>query len=270
MLKGKQMRTVNLSSGSKGNCTYVESNMAKILVDQGLSFNNIRLRLESIDVEPSQIDAILLTHEHTDHLGGVGSFLKRCKNTKVYIPSFVKNYYIPNIVALPQEQIVWFDTSDFFIKDITVSCFILPHDSQFCVGYSMYFGEQKVSIATDLGNISSQIIDCLASSTILYLESNHDEHLLMQNPKYPAVTKKRILSNRGHLSNTTCGYAICKLVETGVKQVVLSHLSEENNTPNLAYTTIKEILLKNNIIEGKNVCIDVAYQNRVGTIFYLN
>lgn len=264
------MKTVNLSSGSKGNCTYVESAMAKILIDEGLSFANIKQRLNEIEVEPSQIDAILLTHEHSDHLGGIGCFLKKSKNTKVYIPSFVKNYYISSIAALPQDQIIWFDSSDFFIKDVTVSCFILPHDSQFCVGYSLYFEGQKVSIATDLGVISDKVIDCLASSTILYLESNHDEHLLMQNPKYPMVTKKRILSNKGHLSNTTCGYAICKLVETGVKQVVLSHLSEENNTPNLAYSTIKEILQKNNIIEGKNVCIDVAYQNKIGTIFYLS
>ena len=263
------MRTVNLASGSKGNSTYFESNEAKILVDDGLTYTNIKDRLSQIGVLPNEIDAILLTHEHTDHLGGVATFLKKNPNTKVYIPSFVKGLYLSGILALPQNQIEWYRTSDFFIKDVTISCAILPHDSNFCVGYSLYFGGVKCSIATDLGEIKQEIIDFLAGSTILYLESNHDEHLLMQNPKYPAVTKKRILGSHGHLSNSTCGYAICKLVPTGVKQVVLSHLSEENNTPVLAYTTTKRILGEHNIIEGKHVCVDVAFQSKVGTIFNL-
>lgn len=263
------MRTVNLSSGSKGNCTYIESSQARILIDDGLSYINLKQRLTQIGVDPSSIDAILLTHEHTDHLGGINSFLKKNKNTKVYIPAFAKDFCISGIMELPQTQIVWFSTSDFFIKDITISCFVLPHDSKFCVGYSLYFSQRKISIATDLGYISDDVINCLAGSNILYLESNHDEHLLMKNPKYPMKTKKRILSNKGHLSNNACAHALAKLVPSGVVQVVLSHLSEENNTPNLAYSTIKSILKDYGIVEGKNVFVDVAYQYKVGTIFNL-
>lgn len=261
------MRTVNLSSGSKGNSTYVESLEAKILIDDGLSYQNIKSRLTQIGVEPSDIDAILLTHEHVDHIGGILSFLKKNKNTKVYIPAFVKNYEIPSILALPSNQIEWYKTSDFFIKDVTVSSFLLPHDSKFCVGYSLYFSAIKVSIATDLGFMSNETLHYLEGSNILYLESNHDENLLIKNPKYPAKTKKRILSNLGHLSNISSGNAISKLVKTGVLQVVLSHLSEENNSPMLAYSTVKKILSDNGIIEGKHVCVDVAYQHKVGTIF---
>ena len=263
------MRTVNLSSGSKGNSTFVESEMAKILIDDGLSYLEIKSRLSKINVGPSEIDAILLTHEHVDHIGGVQVFLKKNKNTKVYIPLFVKEYNIKSILSLPETQIEWYRTSDFFIKDVTISSFILPHDSKFCVGYSLYFSGRKVSIATDLGFISDEVINYLSKSNVLYLESNHDETLLLKNPKYPAKTKKRILSNVGHLSNVTSGHAIAKLVKTGVLQVVLSHLSEENNTPVLAYTTVKRVLSEHGIIEGKNVCVDVAYQHKIGTIFNL-
>lgn len=264
------MKTVNLASGSKGNSTYIESTQAKILVDCGLNLKNIELRLNEIEVNPNEIDAILLTHEHIDHILGVKSFLKKYKNTKVYIPSFVKNYSLKEIIALPNDSIVWFNSSEFFIKDVLVSCFLLPHDSCFCVGYSLYFSGIKVSVATDLGYVPQDIIKCLEQSDILYLESNHDENLLKQNPRYPAKTKNRILGKNGHLSNKDCAYTLVKIIPTGVKQVILSHLSGENNTPNLAYTTIKKILFENNIIEGKNVCVDVCYQERIGTIFNLD
>ena len=181
----------------------------------------------------------------------------------------MKDFCLSGVSNLPYGQIEWFSSSDFFIKDITVSCFVLPHDSHFCVGYSLYFGGRKVSYATDLGFVSDSTLKSLAGSDILFLESNHDENLLLQNPKYPAKTKKRILGDHGHLSNASCAKTIAQLVPTGVKQVVLSHLSEENNTPILAYTTIKNYLKSKGIEEGKNVCVDVAYQNKVGTVFTL-
>lgn len=263
------MRAVNLSSGSKGNCTFIESDNAKILIDNGLTLTNLQSRLAVIGVDANQIDAILLTHEHGDHIYGIKAFLRKNKKAKVYIPSFVQNYDIAGILALPQSQIEWFTTSDFFIKDLTISSFVLPHDSKFCVGYSVICGGKKVSIATDLGFVSNSTLANLSNSDILFFESNHDECLLRKNPKYTARLKKRILSNAGHLSNTACGQAIVNLVRSGVKQVVLSHLSEENNTPILAYTTVKNILAQNGIIEGDNVCVDVAFQDRVGTIFNL-
>lgn len=261
------MKVVSLSSGSKGNCVYVESKQAKILIDNGLTLVGIESRLSDIGVEGSQIDAILLTHEHGDHLYGIKPFLRKYKNAKVYIPAFVQNYAISGICALPQKQIEWFVSSDFYIKDITVSSFILPHDSRFCVGYSFIFEGKKVSIATDLGFVSNQTLAKLNNSDILFLESNHDEGLLQKNPKYTARLKKRIMSNQGHLSNVACGRALIPLVRSGVKQVILSHLSEENNTPLLAYNTVKRVLATDGIIEGDHVCVDVAYQDKIGTIF---
>ena len=263
------MRVVNLSSGSKGNCTFVETNKAKILIDDGLSLANLKSKLNEISVNVLEIDAILLTHEHSDHIYGIKTFLKTNKSAKVYIPAFVEAMGLPSIFAFPPSQVVWFTSSTFFIKDCLVNAFVLPHDSRFCVGYSIVCENRKISIATDLGFVSKETLKNLENSDILYLESNHDEKLLIKNPKYTAHLKKRILSNNGHLSNSASAQAICYLVKNGVKQIVLAHLSEENNTPELAYSTVKAILFKNGIIEGEHVCVDVAYQNKIGTIFNL-
>ena len=263
------MRVVNLSSGSKGNSTYIETTQAKILVDDGISFSNLKNRLDQISVNPLEIDAILLTHEHSDHLYGIKTFLKKNKLAKVYIPAFVQNYCLPSIFEFPPSQVVWFTNSTFFIKDVLVNAFVLPHDSHFCVGYNLVSENRKISIATDLGFVSLDTLKNLENSDILFLESNHDEKLLIKNPKYSAHLKKRILSNNGHLSNVASAQAICSLVKKGVKQVVLAHLSEENNTPELAYSTVKAVLLKNGIIEGEHVCVDVCYQDKIGTIFNL-
>lgn len=263
------MRVVNLSSGSKGNCTYIETRLAKILIDDGISLKNLTSRLNEISVNVLEIDAILLTHEHSDHIYGIKAFLKKNKHAKVYIPAFVQSMCLPNIFVFPPSQVVWFTSSTFFVKDVLVNAFVLPHDSHFCVGYSVISENRKISIATDLGFISKDTLNSLENSDILYLESNHDEKLLIKNPKYSAHLKKRILSKKGHLSNVASAEAICYLVTKGVKQVVLSHLSEENNTPELAYSTVKNILFKNGIIEGEHVCIDVSYQDKIGTIFEL-
>lgn len=238
-----------------------------MLIDNGLTLTNIESRLKKVGECGDNIDAILLTHEHFDHLSGVKFFLNKHKMTKIFIPAFVREMALDGISSLPNSQIEWFTSSDFCVKDLQVSCFVLPHDSNFCVGYSVIFEGKKVSVATDLGFVSSDTLRCLSGSDILFLESNHDENLLRQNPKYPAKTKKRILSDNGHLSNLACGLAIVSLAPSGLKQVVLAHLSEENNTPNLAYSTIKKILLEHDIEEGKNLCVDVAFQNDVGTVF---
>ncbi len=260
------MRAVSLASGSKGNCIYVESGQCKFLVDIGLSCSALEERLKVVNIDPSSISAILITHEHVDHLQGVGAFARKYK-TKIYMHTNGYPYIIKKLGKINAEQIVCFASSDFFIDDTMVTAFEIPHDSNYCVGYVFNNNNKRIAVATDMGHYHNLIINKLKGVDLIYLESNHDEKMLLNNPKYSASLKNRILSPRGHLSNTNCGRLIAELVGWGLKQVILSHLSEENNTPILAYTTVKTVLAGMGIIEGNHVCVDVATQNKIGTFF---
>lgn len=262
------MKVVTLASGSKGNSTYLETDSVKILIDLGLSLKQIEQKLEVLQVNPSSIDAILLTHEHSDHIKGVAFFAKKY-GAKIYAHNLLwevlQNKLKDKAVA---NKIVLF-SDDFIIGDLAISSFELPHDAVYCVGYSFINDGKKISIATDLGHTNSRIMEKLKNSTLVILEANHDEHLLRNNPKYPIYLKNRILSSKGHLSNITAAETILELASYNVKQIVLAHLSEENNAPEVAYNTIKKFLLEKGVEEGKHIFVDVATQNKIGNIFNL-
>lgn len=260
------MKSVTIASGSKGNCLYIKGQDTAFLVDIGLTCSLLEEKLRLLQIEPSSISAILVTHEHSDHCKGIGVFARKYK-TKVYMHTSGYPHIIKKLGNLPESQIVCFTNSDFFIGDITVTSFELPHDSKFCVGYSFLCQGKKISIATDIGKMSKAIAQKLEGSDILYIESNHDENMLLNNEKYSAALKNRILSPRGHLCNRDCGLTLAYLIKSGVKQAILCHLSEENNTPLLAYTTVKRVLKEHNIIEGVHICVDVAMQHEIGTVF---
>jgi len=258
------MKIVTLGSGSKGNSTLVSTDSTNILIDAGLPLNEIETKLISLSIEPSTIDAILITHEHSDHIKSVDMFSKKY-HTPVY--AHQKEWGALNVrLNILQQLQKAFGDDDFYVGDMTISSFQLSHDSSFCVGYSIYNNGAKFSIATDLGFCPQNVIEHLKGSNIVVLEANHDEKLLANNPKYPVVLKKRILSNKGHLSNTASAEVISQLVG-GTNQVILGHLSEENNTPSLAYNTIKAFLAQKGIVEGKNIFVDVAFQHQMGNIY---
>ncbi|MGN1208475.1 MAG: MBL fold metallo-hydrolase, partial [Christensenellales bacterium] len=156
------------------------------------------------------------------------------------------------------------------LNDIVVENFKQSHDSKHCNGFSVLDNTAKVSISTDLGFADQNIINHLSQSNLVYLEANHDVNLLLDNQNYPVFLKKRILGNKGHLSNKASGEVVETLSQNQVSQVVLSHLSEENNSPSLAYNYIKSELKENNIVEGKDIFIDVASQYRIGTVFNIS
>lgn len=260
------MKVVSLGSGSKGNSILISTEETNLLLDAGLNKADLEERLNVVGVKPEDINAILISHEHIDHCKSIGSFARKY-GTKVYIPLDGYDFVINKLGKLAQKQIICFVNNDFFINDIAVTAFPLPHDSKFCFGYSFVKNNKKISIATDLGHTNVRILKNLQNSDILYLEANHDESMLLANPRYSDSLKNRILSPKGHLSNVACAKAIRELVGSGVKQVVLAHLSEENNEPLLAYKTVKNELAKDGIIEGKHIFIDVALQHEVGTIF---
>jgi phosphoribosyl 1,2-cyclic phosphodiesterase len=260
------MKIVTLASGSKGNSIYLETDEIKVLVDIGITIKQIEQRLAILEVEPVTINAILITHEHSDHLKGVAAFAKKY-GTKIYVHKLLWQVFLEKLKDNSlTEQMIFFE-EDFKIADLSVSSFELPHDSVYCIGYSFLNNGKKISIATDLGYTNARIIEKLKNSTLVILEANYDEHLLHQNPKYPIYLKSRIMSNKGHLSNLHAAETILQLVNYNVKQIVLAHLSEENNAPEVAYNTVKNFLLSKGVEEGKHIFVDVSTQHKIGNIF---
>lgn len=259
------MKIINLGSGSKGNCTLVTAGTTAILIDVGLSVAEIETKLDYLKVDPAAIAGILITHEHIDHIKSVGKLSK-----KYSIPVYLHNLEAACVKSKDKDLlptlIKTFDDNDFYVGDFTISSFKLSHDANLCLGYSIYSGGAKFSIATDLGFCPKQVVEKLKGSNVVLLEANHDENLLANNPKYPVILKRRILSNKGHLSNIASAEVISQLVG-GTSQIILGHLSEENNSPSLAYNTIKKFLAQKGIEEGKHIYIDVAYQHQLSNIF---
>ena len=258
------MKVVNLTSGSDGNMTYVEDENIKILVDIGISCKEAEKRLAIIGVDPQDISFVLITHEHSDHIKGVDNFA-----TKYGIPVFAHHevwYGLgEKLKKLPNEKRKMYDGDKFGFGELIVYAIKVPHDVP-CFAYSFEKNQKKISILTDLGHTTDRILESVRGSNIVYLEANYDEKMLMEGTKYPLILKKRISGRFGHLSNTDTARAILFLVKNGTKQIVLSHLSKENNDPDLAYDYITEILARYGIIEGVNVRIDIASTN-IGHIF---
>ena len=261
------MRVCNLASGSSGNCTYIETENTRILIDNGKPLSYIFDALNELKVDPATIDAILITHEHSDHIKGIEKFA-RTYNTHVYAHYEISEI-IRNQIHIDPSQFNFFD-SDFHIGDLHIQPFPLPHDSKYCVGYRVSERDAVVSICTDLGHFSDDTFDAVKSSALIYLEANYDPEMLMSYPNYPPFLKRRINGPRGHLSNINCAKAIERLVKSGTRLVVLSHISEHSNTVNLAVSTIANYLESKNIIPNVNIRLDIAHHEHRGTIFRIN
>jgi phosphoribosyl 1,2-cyclic phosphodiesterase len=224
--------------------------------------------LERIGVKPEKIDAILITHEHADHIKGVEAFANKY-NIEVYAHTLAWKALSPKLSRAKVKRSISFELEDFFIKDVTVSPFKLSHDSIFCIGYSFYCAGCKISMATDLGAISADALDKLKNSDIVLLESNHCVNML-KSGNYPQRLKYRILSSKGHLSNDSASKICVELALSGVKQIILGHLSEENNTPALAYKTTIERLAENGFKANKDIFVEVALQDEISPMFEIS
>jgi phosphoribosyl 1,2-cyclic phosphodiesterase len=254
-----------LASGSSGNMIYVASGATHILVDIGLNFKQTIARLKSAGIDPKEINAVLVTHEHRDHISGVADFLKKYP-AYLYIHEIALECFLSYIPNIKPEQIHTFD-DEFDIGDISVDFFPLPHDSEYCFGYSFSHNGCKVSMATDLGMMNEHIYQKMSGSQAVLLECNHDLIKLQNNVRYPWFLKKRIASNKGHLSNCACGLAVYKLALLGVEHIILAHLSQKNNTPTLAYKVVADFLASKGVIAGKDITMSVASQDEVGSVY---
>jgi len=257
----------SLASGSSGNCQYIGTSSTKLLIDGGLSGKYITNALSNIDVDPGRINGILVTHEHSDHIKGIGILMRRY-DIPLYVNVNTWEEIKDKLGKIDGKRVEVFEGyEEFVIGDISVKPYSISHDACDPVGYSFNCGKTKVSITTDLGYVTDEIIEEIKDSDLLVLEANHDVEMLKVG-KYPWFLKKRILGEFGHLSNETAGETIAKVVERGnVKCVALAHLSKENNFPELAYETVKNIVQEKNIKVGVDISLDLTFRNRIGRVY---
>lgn len=235
------MRVCAIASGSSGNCVYVGHRGTHLLVDAGISGKKVEQGLVSIGVAPEELGGILITHEHSDHIQGIGVLARRygipLYATAETLCGMLKGR--TNIGRIPEELLnevapgdeIWFD-------GLVVTAHSVSHDAANPVCYTFEADGYKAALVTDLGVYDESIITAISDTQILYLESNHDVNMLMVGA-YPYYLKQRILGERGHLSNDTAAELVCKVLHSQLRHVILAHLSKENNLPELAYETVR-------------------------------
>ncbi len=243
------MRVCLLASGSKGNAILVESGSTRLLIDAGLSAKEIRKRLELVGVDASTLTALLVTHEHTDHIRGLGPLVRQLN-----LPVYLQTDLARKLTDVGKNECVreFIDGEQFAIDDLVVRPFAITHDSLAPVGFSFAGESGKVGVATDLGVVTRLVTDCLQDCRVLVVETNHDEEMLRDGP-YPWKLKQRVRSHHGHLSNSAGSQLLQKLLWPGLETVFLGHLSETNNTPALALESVQQVLADQNVCDPKIV-----------------
>lgn len=249
-------RFCSLFSSSSGNSTFISSATSSVLIDVGVTAKRMMAALSQREIEPEKIGAIFITHEHSDHIKG--------------LRILASNYHIPvyategTILALEENGTINgkfpFEIMPYegvVVGDLLVKSFKTPHDSRESCGYTVSLPDsQKVAVATDIGHMTDEIMKNLKGSSLVMLESNHDEGMLRNGP-YPYYLKRRILSDVGHLSNNCCAEAVTELLKSGTSRFFLGHLSRENNFPDLAYQTTLSALTTVGAVEGRDFMLEV-------------
>ena len=258
----------SLSSGSSGNCQYIETSNTKILIDGGFSGKRIEVLLSSIGVSPTELDGIFVTHEHIDHVRGVGVLSRRYD-----LPIFANaNTWVgmeKTIGKIKEENTkVFVSGKDLDMKDITVLPIKIFHDALEPVGYVIYYKKKKISIITDTGRVSSVMKDKIKGSDLYLMESNHDVDMLKEG-SYPWPLKQRILSTVGHLSNEDAGRALGEVITGSGEIILLAHLSQDNNLPDLAYRTVGDSITKFGVDVQNDINLELTYRDRVTRVYEL-
>ncbi len=265
------MRLCSIASGSSGNCIYAGTDMTHVLVDVGISGKRTEAGLKELGVKAGELDGILITHEHSDHISGLGVLSR-----KYEIPIYATGGTVKAIRAcksigeIPEglfREIK--EDESFTIKDLTVNPMKISHDAAQPVAYRFSYGKEHMAVCTDIGTFNDYTVECLRGMDVLLLEANHDVNMLQVGP-YPYPLKRRILGDRGHLSNENAGKLLSRLLHDGLQKVVLGHLSKDNNLPELAYETVRlEIEMADNGYHAKDFPIEVARRSEVSEMIKL-
>lgn len=251
---------LSLVSGSSGNASLAKNENTTILIDCGLSAKRICSLLDEICISPTEIDAILITHEHTDHITGAGVMSRRF-DIPVYATQ--KTHQSMNIGPIKEYNTKIINSGcEFQVGSFFINPFSISHDAADPVCYSLHDDKKKYSVLTDTGIISPEIFKSVAESDYIMLEANHDVDMLMYGD-YPFSLKKRIASDKGHMSNDYAAQCAIKLIENNTKNIMLSHLSNNNNTPEIAYKTVESVLLKNGVDVINDIKLSVANRYEV-------
>lgn len=265
------MRLCSIASGSSGNCIYIGSEKTHLLVDTGISKKRIEEGLHEIGVKGEEINGILITHEHTDHIQGLGVFSR-----KYGVPVYATKGTAEGINAckgigkMPEGLLheIAADTV-FSVGDLDIRPFAISHDANEPSGYRVEHNGKSVAVATDLGVYDEYIVKNLEALDAVLLEANHDTHMVEVGP-YPYYLKQRVLGNRGHLSNELSGRLLCDILHDNLKYIMLGHLSRENNYEALAFETVKlEVTLGDNPYKGEDIPLMVANRDTISTILHI-
>ena len=260
----------SLYSGSSGNSSLVQSDKTNILIDAGESARKIENALSSINVKPESLSAILVTHEHIDHVKSIGTLSKKY-NIPVYATEKTWEAMPDQAEKINTEfQKIFIPSESFVVGDIEIKPFSIPHDAADPCGFNIFNSNKKITIATDLGHVTQELMTNISDSNFILLESNYDPEILKFS-RYPYPLKHRISGENGHLSNFDAGKVISQLIKTNSKlnSVLLGHLSKENNFPELAYKTVIEELM-NNKCDISNIKIGVATRDKPSDIIKIS
>ncbi len=266
------MRMCSIASGSSGNCIYVGSDTTHLLLDVGISGKRIESGLEQLDITGRDIDGIMITHEHADHIQGLGIMARRYG-----IPIYATKGTIEAIKGIStlgkiDEGLFHVVKADerFTIKDLVVNPMIISHDAADPVAYRVQYGKEKVAVCTDIGYYNEYTVESLKNMDAILLEANHDVNMLQVGP-YPYPLKRRILGDRGHLSNENSGKLLSDILHDGLKHIFLGHLSKENNLPELAYETVRmEITMGKTPYKAEDFDIQVAKRDDLSKLIVLS
>ena len=264
-----RMTLCPLFSGSSGNSIYISCGGVKLLVDAGMSAASIEGNLREIGVDILEIYGILITHEHIDHVRGIG-VLSRKYGLPIYANEGTWNGILLRESGIPLRCVRTFYTGeDFYIGSVNVHPFPIPHDAGEPVGYRFECKGFCCAVATDLGHIDSCWMDAITGCQAIVLEANHDVEMVNRGP-YPSHLKRRILSRKGHLCNEDCAKALVSLCRSGTRAVFLSHLSADNNLPELAYNTVCEALDEAGYEVGRDIRVTVSRRDSVSDMLVLS
>lgn len=259
------MKVCSLASSSKGNCTIVYNDEEILIVDMGITLKDLEEKLIRLNLDANKIVGVVVSHEHSDHTKGLKALSK-----KYFVPAYCHYDAFDGVLrksGVGGGAVTRFSFTPFKVGSFVIDPFKVSHDVH-CVGFNIFENKNKISIVTDLGYTTKDIVERLYDSRMVILEANHDEQMVANGP-YPPVLKARILGRQGHLSNLSSAKVVVDIAQHGVRQVLFAHLSEENNTPELCYKTICDYCMSKGVEPNVNILLDIAKPYGVGPIFVI-